>query len=557
VFGGTVSWLQKQRAELQIHVEGEVRLALGDADLLQRQQKWKEAAAAAERAKGLIADTTSKSLKELVNQRSLDLTLAAELDQIYMDRMVAVAESWWSELGNPPIDKRYAEAFKKAGIDVHELSVQEAAEKIRERGISAEIAAALDNWTTVRAYSEGKKKDTFWKKLQELATAVDPDPYRVKLRGVEANFNDPEKILDSPQLLEQPMPVIMSLALSLLKIERREGRYEKVLRELQRRHPQDFWVNFELGADSSNPVDAVRFSTVALSIRPEIAAVHSQLGVALKNVGRLDDAIASFREAKRLKDTVAGTHEDLGEALVAKGQLDEAVTCFREAIRLRKVDSDGPWHVAEAHIKLGTVLRMQKKWDEAIAEFRKATEIDRDDARTYFHLGIALSIQGNWEEALNAFEKMPKLYPKIYPEGDNALAWFWATCPVMKLRDPARAVASSKKAVKRAPNNGEYWNTLGVACYRNGEWKAAIEALTRSMELRMGGDSADYFFLAMAHRQLADKEKARTWYNQAVAWTDKNKPQDEELKRFRAEATELLQNYETEPELVPLPRELP
>jgi len=60
------------------------------------------------------------------------------------------------------------------------------------------------------------------------------------------------------------------------------------------------------------------------------------------------------------------------------------------------------------------------------------------------------------------------------------------------------------------------------------------------MELRRGGDSTDWFFLAMAHEKLGDKEKARQWYDRATRWMDKNQATDEELRRFRAEATQVL-----------------
>jgi hypothetical protein len=50
----------------------------------------------------------------------------------------------------------------------------------------------------------------------------------------------------------------------------------------------------------------------------------------------------------------------------------------------------------------------------------------------------------------------------------------------------------------------------------------------------------DWFFLAMAHGQLGEKEQAHKWYAKAMQWMDKNKPQDEELRRFRAEASALL-----------------
>ena len=56
-------------------------------------------------------------------------------------------------------------------------------------------------------------------------------------------------------------------------------------------------------------------------------------------------------------------------------------------------------------------------------------------------------------------------------------------------------------------NNGAFWNTLGVANYRAGQWKAAVEALEKSLQLQR--DNAwDLFFLAMAHWQLGDREAA-------------------------------------------------
>jgi hypothetical protein len=51
----------------------------------------------------------------------------------------------------------------------------------------------------------------------------------------------------------------------------------------------------------------------------------------------------------------------------------------------------------------------------------------------------------------------------------------------------------------------------------------------------------------MAHWRLGEKEKARRWYDRAVRWMEKHKDPSqgnnewpEELRRFRAEAAELL-----------------
>jgi tetratricopeptide (TPR) repeat protein len=84
-----------------------------------------------------------------------------------------------------------------------------------------------------------------------------------------------------------------------------------------------------------------------------------------------------------------------------------------------------------------------------------------------------------------------------------------------------------------------YQNTLGVALYRAGDWPGAIEALEKSIESQ-GRTSYDDFFLAMCRWQLGERQEALRLYDQAVRWMDKDRPNDEELRRFRAEAAELL-----------------
>ena len=122
------------------------------------------------------------------------------------------------------------------------------------------------------------------------------------------------------------------------------------------------------------------------------------------------------------------------------------------------------------------------------------------------------------------------------PSARNEFAWVLAT-KVPKVRDPAvavgmarRAVEMARKAVELAPKRGDYWNTLGVALYRTGDRKAAIEALEKSESLSPGQHVAfNAFFLAMACWQVGQEDEARTWYDKAVAWMEKHGPKDKEL----------------------------
>ena len=132
----------------------------------------------------------------------------------------------------------------------------------------------------------------------------------------------------------------------------------------------------------------------------------------------------------------------------------------------------------------------------------------------------------------------------------NNLAWALATCPDRGLRNPPRAVALAQSAVRQAPRDGVYWNTLGVAYCRAGDWDAAHAALERSVELRAGGDSHDWFFLAMACWKRGQREQARIWLDRAERWMEKNRPRNRELKRFRAEAVALIKPAEPPPSTI-------
>ena len=91
-----------------------------------------------------------------------------------------------------------------------------------------------------------------------------------------------------------------------------------------------------------------------------------------------------------------------------------------------------------------------------------------------------------------------------------------------------------------------------------GDWRAAIDkSLKKSEELQPGqvarADAINAFFLAMAHWQLGEQDEARQWYGKAVEWMEKEQTDRrvEQLRRFRAEAEELLKITDEKPTTKP------
>jgi WD40 repeat protein len=126
----------------------------------------------------------------------------------------------------------------------------------------------------------------------------------------------------------------------------------------------------------------------------------------------------------------------------------------------------------------------------------------------------------------------------------NNLAWDYLAAPAA-LRDVEAALPLAEKAVRLASTTAIYRNTLGVAYYRAGRYRDAVEVLRPNIEKQEDRALAyDLYFLAMSHHRLGETPRARDFYDWAVRWVsmqpDLRPEQREELTAFRAEVEELL-----------------
>jgi tetratricopeptide (TPR) repeat protein len=160
-----------------------------------------------------------------------------------------------------------------------------------------------------------------------------------------------------------------------------------LLTAAQARCPQDFWLNFELGEalhQDKRWDEALGYYRAALALRPESCAVHNHLGEALRAQGRLDEAIGHFQQAIRLNPkSSAAAHTNLGAALRAQGRLDEAIGHYQQAVCLDP-------KLAVAHTHLGVALKDKGRLDEAIGHFQQAVRLDPNLAVAHTHLGNCL-----------------------------------------------------------------------------------------------------------------------------------------------------------------------
>lgn len=173
---------------------------------------------------------------------------------------------------------------------------------------------------------------------------------------------------------------------------------------------------------------------------PSSARTRINLGVALMNAGRLDDAQREFERARQLDSTSGSALAHLSRIGLLKHQPVVAMALARALSDLEPSNLLGPLLVASAAVMqgipsdaivaltdavrkspknsfvadylLGVVLIGEKRIRESIRHLRAAARNNPRSAAVQHALGIAHSLQGNWKLAVRSFREALTLAPK-------------------------------------------------------------------------------------------------------------------------------------------------
>src|SRR5262249_23951916 len=237
----------------------------------------------------------------------------------------------------------------------------------------------------------------------------------------------------------------------------------------------------------------------------------AELEPVFRRIVELDRAAAGASSANPTFDwELALALESHGHFFLATGQRPEAEAASREALTIYQSLLDGgrlrgyiERYVARSFAALGVVLAADGKMVEAEQSYREAVTLlerslrdfpeafytQEDLARTLTGLADLLKDPSRRQEAVEIRRRALHIYEALRanspenPAVNNELAWLLATNPEPSLRDTALAVRLAKEAVSAMSESANYRNTLGVAHYRNGDYRAAIAELEIAMGL--------------------------------------------------------------------------
>jgi superkiller protein 3 len=489
VEGSNVLWWLKKCTQ----AETEARVELNEAIRLQEQQKWPEAAGAIRRAHGILVGVwANATLCRQVGERVIDLAMARRLEEARL-RGAAFKDGHFDKEGTC---KAYAEAFAWYGLDVDESDPTQAGEFIQGRSIMLQLAAALDDWAV--EVKDSKRRG------QRLAISrlADPDPWRNRLREtLERNDGKALKELAATARGDELPPVTVVLLARFALAKAAAEHVVMVLRQAQQRHPNDFWINHELGnclrrLGPARLEEALRYYTAAVALRPQSPGARLDLGVALAEQGKMEEARVCFQQAIQLDPRLAKAHSNIGLILYRQGKVEEAIAWYHTAIVLDPTD-------ANTHDNLGIALKAQGKVKEAIACYHQAIALNPRHAKAHNNLGVALFDQGKVEAAIACYDRAIAFAPRLAKAHNNLGS---ALKSQGKLE---QAIACFNRTIALDPTDAKAHFNLGVALEDQRKVDESVACYRRAI-------ACDSKF-ARAHNNLGAALARQGKVNEAIA----------------------------------------
>jgi Flp pilus assembly protein TadD len=195
-------------------------------------------------------------------------------------------------------------------------------------------------------------------------------------------------------------------------------------------------------------------------------------GTALLQLARTREAIDIFRRAARLRPGIADVDNNLGVALQAIGDFDEAVRSYRSAIELNP-DFD------LAHANLGRLLESVGRVAEAEASLWRAVRIKPAEPSYCLQLAAVLGRQGKWREAASVLQEGSEAAPQSIALRMNLAAALVQQERLDEAADVYRVILTSR------PDFAEAHSSLAFVLERQGHLPDALTAAQRAIELRL------------------------------------------------------------------------
>lgn len=229
-------------------------------------------------------------------------------------------------------------------------------------------------------------------------------------------------------------------------------------------------LSVEAYAQTTYWKNSVTLWTHTLAHTPRSYIDHCNLGIALADEGKQNEAVEQFNQALEINTNDAKSINNLGKVLTSEGKLDEAIQDFHRSLQL---DSDDP----AALDNLAVALAAQGKQQEAFQDFDKATRLNPNDAEIYYNLGNTLTVGGDLDGAVENYEQALQINP------DFAEAHCNLGLVLVKQGNLDEAVNQYEQAIQIKPHYLGTLNNLGGVLLAQGDLPGAAQYYEQALQL--------------------------------------------------------------------------
>ena len=272
----------------------------------------------------------------------------------------------------------------------------------------------------------------------------------------------------------------------------------------------------------------------AVAAMPDSLALYLFWGQALEAQERFDAAIEVYQEGLEQRPDDVDLLVNWGFAYEQQERYDEAIKVYRDGLASGAEPS-------EMYIRWGIVLGRQERWQEAIGRYRHAVDAAADDSArstAYLHWGIALEKLQRWDDAIDKLTQSTRL-----DSTDTYNLFYLGSC----LEQAARArwdfgdqsgtaqdyfdlaVETFKRLLTTSPDDAYALNYLGYMYAERGVHLAeAVELLTRAVAIDPA-NGAFFDSLGWAYFRLGDFQQAEHFLAKALAQLQEHEDEEQAI----------------------------
>lgn len=251
-----------------------------------------------------------------------------------------------------------------------------------------------------------------------------------------------------------------------------------------------------IAAQSGHPADAADLLGRAAAVEPQNPGALFNYGNILRDIGRLDEALAAFDRVLELRNDIPEAHAARGLTLHLLGRYDEAIRSDDHAIRLRQ-------DFVEAHFHRALSLRAAGDLTGAVAAYDRVVALRSDHGAAWNNRAVALQQLGKFAESVESCDRAVAI------NGDHAEAWFNRGLGLKSLKRLDDAIASYDRAVAARPDYAKAWSNRGIALAEAKRLDDAVASCDRAIAIDAGLAEAHYNRgIALAELQRFDEAVA-------------------------------------------------